>query len=44
MNNITVQIKVNEELKPCGAIYITDEILEVFESILGKERIKIEEI
>jgi DNA polymerase-3 subunit alpha len=44
MNNISVKIKINEELKPCGAIYITDEILKVFETILGKDRIKIEEI
>ena len=44
MNNISVQIKVDTDLKPCGAIYITDEILKVFEDILGKERVKIEEI
>ena len=30
-------VKINEELKPCGAIYLTDEILKVFEEIVGKE-------
>ena len=36
-NNISVVIKIGEDLKSCGAIYLTDEILEVFESIVGKE-------
>ena len=36
-NNIRVMVKINEELKPCGAIYLTDEILKVFEEIVGKE-------
>ncbi len=44
MNNISVQIKVDNDLKSCGAIYITDEILKVFEDILGKDRVQIEEI
>lgn len=38
-NNINVQIKVNEELKPCGQIYLTEEILNVFEDIIGKEKV-----
>lgn len=38
-NNINVQIKVNEELKPCGQIYLTEEILNVFEDIIGKENV-----
>ena len=38
-NNINVAIKVNEEIKPCGQIYLTDEILKVFEEIVGKENI-----
>lgn len=42
-NNINVQIKVNEELKPCGQIYLTDEILNIFEDILSKERVSINE-
>ena len=36
-NNISVMVKVNDDLKPCGAIYLTDEILKVFENIVGKE-------
>ena len=30
-NNISVAIKIGEDLKSCGAIYLTDEILEIFE-------------
>ena len=36
-NNISVAIKIGEDLKSCGAIYLTDEILKVFEDIIGKE-------
>ena len=36
-NNISVVIKVGDDLKSCGAIYLTDEILKVFEEIVGKE-------
>jgi len=36
-NNISVCIKIGDELKSCGAIYLTDEILRVFEEIIGKE-------
>ena len=36
-NNISVAIKIGEDLKSCGAIYLTDEILKVFEEIVGKE-------
>lgn len=38
-NNINVQVKVGEELKPCGQIYLTDDILVEFEEILGKDRV-----
>ena len=34
-NNIAVFIKIGEELKPCGAIYLTEEILKEFVEILG---------
>ena len=34
-NNIAVFIKIGEELKPCGAIYLTEEILKEFMEILG---------
>ena len=36
-NNISVAIKIGEDLKSCGAIYLTDDILKVFEGIVGKE-------
>ena len=35
-NNINVQIKVGEELKPCGQIYLTDDIFLVFIDIIIK--------
>ena len=40
-NNISVAIKIGEDLKSCGAIYLTDEILKVFEEIVGKENCSI---
>ncbi len=40
-NNMPVQIAEDGELKPCGAILFTDEILKEFEDIVGKERIEI---
>ena len=36
-NNICVAIKTGDDLKSCGAIYLTDEILKIFEDIIGKE-------
>jgi len=36
-NNISVAIKINNDIKSCGAIYLTDEILKVFQEIIGKE-------
>lgn len=44
MNNIRVQIKDEGKIMPCGAIYCTQKIIEVFEEILGCEKVKIEEI
>ena len=38
-NNIKVAIVDNEGTKPCGAIYLTEEILQEFQEILGKERV-----
>ncbi len=43
-NNINVQIKIDGEIKPCGQIYLTDSIKEVFESIIGEPNVIIEEI
>lgn len=42
-NNINVQVKVEDEYKSCGQIYITEDILEMFQNILGKDSAKIEE-
>ncbi len=40
-NNIIVQIKDDEGIKPCGAIYLNEEILKEFEEILGKENVTV---
>ena len=40
-NNIKVSIKIGEETKPCGSLYLTDSILKVFEEIIGKEKVNI---
>ena len=39
-NNIAVQVNDSGVLKPCGAIYINEEILEQFKEILGKENVE----
>ena len=41
-NNIRVQIIDNEGTKPCGAIYLNNEILQEFKEILGEERAYLE--
>ena len=38
-NNIAINVKNNEQILPCGAIYLTKEILEEFEETVGKENI-----
>ena len=40
-NNMPVQIMEDGDLKPCGGIYLTDDILKEFEETVGKERIEI---
>ena len=40
-NNINVQIQVGEECKPCGQIYLTDEILKVLKEIVGEEKVSL---
>ena len=42
-NNINVQVKVGDDYKPCGQIYITEEIMECFKRIIGEERVIIME-
>ena len=39
---MNVQVKVEDTLKPSGQIYLTDDILKIFEDILGKEKVKLE--
>ena len=38
-NNISISVKQEEKILPCGAIYLTEEILKEFEDIAGKENI-----
>lgn len=40
-NNIKVQIIDSEGIKPCGAIFLNEEILAEFQEILGKDRVTI---
>ena len=44
MNNIGVEVKDKENILKCGAIYLTEPILEVFQDIVGKENIELKEI
>ncbi len=38
--NVKLQIVDNGEIKPCGAIFLTDKILKVFEEIVGKDKLQ----
>ncbi len=38
-NNICVFVQVNDEQKPCGAIFANDEIIEIFKKLIGEERV-----
>ena len=40
--NVAVQVNDNGQIKPCGAIYLNQEILEQFKEILGEENTIIE--
>ena len=40
-NNIMLQIENGDTLAKAGAIYLTDEILQEFEELIGKERVSI---
>ena len=40
-NNMPVQIIDNQGIKPCGAIYFNEEILKVFQEILGEEKVNV---
>jgi len=40
-NNMPVQVLDNGEIKPCGLIYLTPEILEQLQELIGKDRVKL---
>ena len=40
-NNINVRVKVGEEFKPCGQMYLTEDILNFFKSLIGAENVTV---
>ena len=40
-SNMKINVLDKDEIKPCGVIYLTEEILKQFEEIVGKENIKL---
>lgn len=40
-NNIAVQVNINGELKPSGAIYYNEEIVQQFKEILGNDNVEL---
>ena len=42
-NNMPVFVKVNDENKSCGQIYVTEDILDIFRGIIGEENVLINE-
>ena len=40
-NNMPIFVKINDELKSCGAIYFNEKILEIFSQIVGKENVNV---
>ena len=40
-NNMNVFVKVGEEEKSCGAIYLNENVLDIFKKILGDERVSL---
>ena len=40
-NNVAVQVNINGEIKPSGAIYCNEEILEQFKEILGNDNVEL---
>ena len=43
-NNIAISVKQDDKVLPCGAIYITEEILKAFKEIVGEENIELTNI
>ena len=44
MNNIAVVVQDGDKELKCGAIYLTEQIFDVFKEIVGEENIEIQEI
>ncbi len=40
-NNIKLQVTDSDDIKPCGSVYIDDEILRQFQELLGGDRVNI---
>ena len=38
-NNMPISVKVAEEIKPCGAIYCNEDIVQIFQEIIGKQNL-----
>ena len=38
-NNINVFVKINDDERSCGQIYLTDQIMELFADIIGKQNV-----
>ena len=43
-NNIAISVKNEDKILPCGAIYLTEEILKQFEEIVGRENINFSKV
>ena len=43
-NNINVFVNIDKEKRSCGQIYLTKEILEIFEDVIGKQNVLLEVI
>ena len=43
-NNINVKIRIGEELRNCGQIYLNEKIKEIFEDIIGVDKVFLQEI
>ncbi len=40
-NNINIFIKIKQDLKSCGKIYLTEDILKIFQKIVGVQNIEL---
>ncbi len=43
-NNIHVFVQINEEQKSCGAMYVSEDIIEIFKKIIGEKRVILKQI